>query len=512
MKLLDFVLENYLDIFQQVLKHITLTSISLSLAILVAVPLGLVATRKQTLGKVLLSVSSVFQTIPSIALLGALIPLLGIGAKPAIVSLFVYALLPILINTYTGVSGVDDTIIEAAKGMGLSDMHILTKIELPLAVPVMLAGVRTAAVINVGVATLAAYVGAGGLGEFIFGGIALNNDIMIIAGALFSAMLAILIDQFLALLLRLRKVQLRNTLVSFLAFFILLGTAGMAQSLLQDDKWKAGFNHEFAKRNDGYPRLQEVYGADFNTVLLSSALMYKALKQGSVDLIAGYSTDGRIKAYNLRPLTDDQHAFPPYFCAPLIRQELAERHPEVVTLLNRLAGTMNDSLMTALNYQVDFEKKRPKDVAKAFLEQKNLYRPPLKNQGETLRIGSKIFTESYILAHIFGQLIEGHTPLNVEVITGLGGTKVCFEALRNGEIALYPEYTGTGFMTLLNPDAKTRDALISDAEGVYAYTAQAFRKKYKLRWLKPLGFNNTYAILVRAATKQQGQLEKVSDL
>jgi osmoprotectant transport system permease protein len=115
-----------------------------------------------------------------------MIPLLGIGAKPAIVALLIYALLPIIRNTYTGIQGIDRHVIEAARALGMSRQQILLRVELPLAMPVLLAGIRTATVINVGVATLASYIAAGGLGEFIFGGISLNNTNMILAGAILA--------------------------------------------------------------------------------------------------------------------------------------------------------------------------------------------------------------------------------------------------------------------------------------------------------------------------------------
>ncbi|WP_460504029.1 urease subunit gamma, partial [Hymenobacter agri] len=145
-------------------------------------------------GKQLLGLADVLQTVPSIALLGFLIPLMGIGPKPAIFALFLYSLLPIIRNTFEGVRGVPPAVVEAARGLGLTDGQVLRTVELPLALPVLMAGIRTATVINVGVATLAAYVAAGGLGEFIFGGIALNNPAMILAGALPAAGLALAFD------------------------------------------------------------------------------------------------------------------------------------------------------------------------------------------------------------------------------------------------------------------------------------------------------------------------------
>ena len=159
-------------LWSQTWAHIGLTMISLIIAILIAVPIGILITRKQKFAGAVLGFAGVLQTIPSIALLGVMIPFLGIGPKPAILALFLYALLPVIRNTYTGIREVNPAVIDAARGMGMSKWQILTRVELPLAFPVLMAGIRTATVINVGVATLAAYIAAGGLGEFIFGGIA----------------------------------------------------------------------------------------------------------------------------------------------------------------------------------------------------------------------------------------------------------------------------------------------------------------------------------------------------
>ena len=181
-------------LFDQTIAHIGLTFISLLIAVLIGLPLGIFITKRKKAAGIVLGIAGVLQTIPSIALLGFMIPLLGIGPIPAITALFLYALLPIIRNTYTGINEVDASVTEAATAMGFSRWQTLTKVELPLAFPVILAGIRTATVINVGVATLAAYIAAGGLGEFIFGGIALNNTNMILAGAIPAALLALLAD------------------------------------------------------------------------------------------------------------------------------------------------------------------------------------------------------------------------------------------------------------------------------------------------------------------------------
>ncbi len=179
-----------------VIEHIRLILISTGLAIAVAVPAGILITRKgfRDFSGLILSVANIGQSIPSIAILAIFMGILGLGATTAIFALWLYALLPIVRNTATGIEEVDPNIIEAARGMGMTDREILFQIELPLAFPVMFGGIRTAAVINVGTAALGAFIGAGGLGTFIITGIPLMRDRMILVGAILTAVLAILID------------------------------------------------------------------------------------------------------------------------------------------------------------------------------------------------------------------------------------------------------------------------------------------------------------------------------
>jgi osmoprotectant transport system permease protein len=509
--LFSFYANNSDKLLEQTLEHIGLTFLSLMLAVLISVPAGILATRRPRLAPPLLGFAGVMQTIPSIALLGFMLPLLGIGFKPAIVALLLYALLPILRNTYTGITEVDPAVREAAEGMGMTDWQVLTRVELPLALPVIFAGIRTSTVINVGIATLAAYIGAGGLGEFIFGGIALNNNVMILAGAVPAALLAITFDQLLGLLQRRRirtltrvsgLVGIAVPLLALLPYLINMG----------GDRLRAGMNPEFIGREDGYYRFAEVYGMEFNTVFLSSALMYKALREQFVDVIFGYSTDGRIAAYDLVLLKDDKNAFPPYYCAPIIRRAVSEQHPEVVEALNLLAGRIDNDKMSSLNYQVDFEKRSPEDVAEGFLKELGLWKPDRQQGGKELVIASKIFTEQYILAALFAALINGYTDFDTEVKDGLGGTKICFDALRQGEVDLYPEYTGTGLLVMLSPDQKTRERLFSDEAATYGYVSDAFQTRYNIQWLEPLGFNNTYALMMRAADARQRGVVRISDL
>lgn len=188
------------DLIQALLRHIQLVFVSMLIAIVIGVSLGIIITRVKQLEAPILGLAGILQTIPSLALLGFMIPLFGIGIKTAVAALFLYSLLPIIRNTFTGIKDVDKSTIEAARGMGMMDFQILFKVQLPLALSVIMAGIRTATVINVGTATLAAFIGGGGLGDFIFLGIARNIDALVLIGAFPAAVLALLFDWLLSLL------------------------------------------------------------------------------------------------------------------------------------------------------------------------------------------------------------------------------------------------------------------------------------------------------------------------
>ncbi|GAB3931707.1 ABC transporter permease/substrate-binding protein [Larkinella terrae] len=499
-----FIVEHADKLAEQTLTHIGLTFLSLCVALVIGIPLGiLISFRPRLVGFTLGSVG-VLQTIPSIALLGFMIPLLGIGPGPAIVALFLYALLPIVQNTYVGIREVSPALKEAARGMGLTRWQILFRLELPLALPVIFAGIRTATVINVGVATLAAYLAAGGLGEFIFGGIALNNTNMILAGTIPSALLAILFDAGLARLQNLRGLWRYRVMIVFFLLAPVLSSFYWYPAGGQP-RLHAGFAHEFYGRADGYPALIRTYDLHLAARLIDQNLMYEAVHTDLVDIISGYSTDGRIKAFNLRTLADDKHAFPPYQAAFVVREASLKKYPELQPTLDLLAGQLSDSSMTELNYQVDYLHKSPEAVAREFLNQTGLLQKPYvgKRQGK-LVVGAMIFTEQYILVEILRQLVENRTALAVVTKTGLGGTKICFDALNAGSIDLYPEYTGTGLLVILQPPLAVSDSLQVDTKAVYDYVSTEFRRQYQLSWQKPLGFNNTYALMMRES--QAGQL------
>lgn len=203
--MLKFLIERKHEIATLGAEHLWLVGISVALAILIGVPAGIFLTRRPAWKNVVLGATGVIQTIPSLALFGLLLPLPWLGARAdrlAIVALTLYALLPIVQNTYVGITGVDAPVREAATAMGLTRNQLLWKVELPLAANVIVAGIRVATVLTVGLATIAAAIGAGGLGEFIFRGVSMVDNQVIMAGAIPAALMAISADLLLALLQR----------------------------------------------------------------------------------------------------------------------------------------------------------------------------------------------------------------------------------------------------------------------------------------------------------------------
>lgn len=197
MSAFEFIFNNRSQVLHFTLEHLVLVAVAMGLAIAVGVPLGIVLTRRHGLKRWILGAANIIQTVPSLALFGFLIPIPligGIGNKTAVVALVLYALLPVIRNTFTGITGVDRAVVEAARGMGMTDRQLLWQVELPLAFSVILAGVRIATVISIGTATIAAAIGAGGLGTYIFRGVASVNNNVILAGAIPAAAMALLAD------------------------------------------------------------------------------------------------------------------------------------------------------------------------------------------------------------------------------------------------------------------------------------------------------------------------------
>lgn len=501
----DFIFERRGELLELTLEHISLTAISLLIAIAIGIPVGIYLTRNKKLSEPIIGFASIIQTIPSVALLGILLPIFGIGALPAIIALFLYALLPILRNTYIGIEEVSINVKEAAKGVGMSDSQILRQIELPLATPVIFAGVRTATVINVGLATLCALIAAGGLGEFIFRGIQLNNMNMILAGAIPAAVLAIFLDSLLGVLQNYIHKILKPFLIVCTLILITFSFAYFAKTAKADIK--AGFVHEFVDREDGYKGLQKIYGLSFDVKELETGLMFDALVSEKVDIISGYSTDGRIKAFDLKPLIDDKKVFPPYYAAPYVRKSTLSKYPVLREVFQKISGKLTDEKMTEMNFKAEQLHIPTKKIAKDFLESLGLNASIERSGRGDVLIGSKNFAEQFIIADIFELLIENYTELDVETKKGLAGTKLCFDALNNGEIDIYPEYTGTALFVILMSDKK-----FNDKDKLYSFVKEESKKNYDLELLEPLGFNNTWTLIMRKDHAKKIMVDSLSSL
>lgn len=211
MAMINFLATHWSELLLKTWEQLYISAIALGLGVVAAVPLGILLTRFPRTAKVVIAVASMLQTVPSLALLALMIPLFGIGKVPAIVALFVYSLLPILRNTYIGMEDVSPVIKDVARGMGMTTMQSIGQVELPMALPVVMAGIRLSAVYVIAWATLASYIGAGGLGDLIFNGLNLFQPELIIGGTIPVTLLALLVDFLLGWLeRRLTPVSLRN--------------------------------------------------------------------------------------------------------------------------------------------------------------------------------------------------------------------------------------------------------------------------------------------------------------
>lgn len=503
-----FLEDNQRELWTQIGEHLWLTTLALSISVAIGLILGILISRYKSITTPVLAVVNGIQTIPSIALLGFLLPIFGIGALPAIIALFLYGLLPIVRNTYSGISQVDSAVKEAALGMGLSPLQVLAKVELPLAIPIIFAGIRTAFVINVGVATLCALIAAGGLGEFIFRGLSTNNPHMILAGAIPAGLMALIFDGLLGLVQR-HIYKLRKLLVWLAAgvmVFLIFRSLNLSN---EPTKIVAGFPSEFIERGDGYIGLRSTYNLDLDVREMEIGLMYQAVKNGDVDVISAFSTDGRIEAFDLVLLDDDKNYFPPYHAAPMIRNETLERYPEIEGALTQLAGQISDQEMARMNFLVDEENINIHQVAAEFLNSKGFKSSTARNGPPDIIIGSKNFTESFILAELFKLIIENYTSLTVGLKLGFGGTKLLFDAMEQGLIDIYPEYTGTGLLVILKEQA---DKIRYEKGVVYTHVKTRFLEEYNIHWLPPLGFNNTFALMTRNEFARKNNIRAISDL
>lgn len=378
MNFIEYLTTNKDQISSLTVEHIRLTFLAVGLSIVIGVPLGILISYIKKLGKPILGVANVIQAIPSMALLGFSIPFLGIGTLPAIVMVILYSLLPIIKNTYTGIQNINEQTIEAAKGIGLTRMQILTKVQIPLALPVIMAGVRISAVTAVGLMTMAAFIGAGGLGYLVFSGIRTVNNYQILAGAIPACILALCVDYLVGVIEKLvTPISLQKQSLS-------------SKKLINT-------------------RRRQKYTLSISVILLALLMIFTSI-------------------------------------------------------------------------------------------------PTSKTNSKVITIGSKDFTEQHILANMVADIIEAKTDISVNREINLGGTQVCFAALKSGSIDMYIDYSGTVYGdTLKYPP-------ISDMEKVYQTVKTDLKDKYEIGVLKQMGFNNTYTLAVTKETAKKYNLETISDL
>ena len=378
---LEFLRSNWPELLVLTREHIFLVLVSTGLAIVVGVPLGILLTRVKSLQTPILGFANIMQTVPSLALFGLLIPIsfIGIGSRAAIIALALYALLPVIRNTVTGILGIDPKIREAATAMGMTDGQVLRMVELPLAMPVMLTGIRIAVVICVGVATVAAAVGAGGLGTYIFRGLRQNDDNLLLAGAIASALLALLCD---------------------------FGLGQIEKSYRIGERGSAG-----------------------RRKLLGGAIAAIFIAVIGLSFLSTRGASNSVQALNASDIP---------------------------------AGSKS-----------------------------------------TIRVGSKDFTESIILAEILAQLLEKQ-GVKVERQFELGGT-VPHSSLLSDQLDVYPEYTGTAYTAIL------KHKPLTDSQVVYEQTKSEYAQNLDLFVSPPLGFANDFAILVRGDVARKNNLKTISD-
>lgn len=301
-----------------------------------------------------------------------------------------------------------------------------------------------------------------------------------------------------------------RVLTAVIIMLVLAVGLGLLRGFTESGRLQAAFDAEFLSRPDGYPGLKEHYGLEFPSppIQMDPGLMYLAVAEGSVDVIDGYSTDGRIEAYDLIVLEDDESFFPPYDAAPLVRRALLDREPRIREVLNELAGRLDAETMRQLNLEVDEQGTKARQVARQYLEQAGLLTgdPAERRSAPAITVGGKHFSEQEILGEMMALMIEHRLGLAVERSLNMGGTMICFNALKSGDIDLYAEYTGTGLVSVLDRPAER------DPQAVLDEVRKTFRQRWSLIWLEPFGFSNTYALVMRRERAENLSLETISDL
>ena len=331
MAFFNYVADNFSQINKLLLEHIEMTLIAVGLAILVGVPLGILISYVKKLGKPIIGIANVVQAIPSMALLGLAIPLLGIGAVPAIVMVIIYSLLPIIKNTYTGISSIDPQLVEAAEGIGLTKWQVLMKIKLPMALPVIMAGVRISAVTAVGLMTMAAFIGAGGLGFLVFSGIRTVNNMQILAGAIPACILALVVDGLMAMveklvtpvslqksfgeskehLIQQKKKQKWILRVAGLIIIVLIANTVIGNIKKNDDTIILGSKDFTEQAVMGYLYADIIehdtgLKVEHKENLGGSQVAFQAIKSGEIDMYIDYTGTVYVTILGHKPLSDEQ--------------------------------------------------------------------------------------------------------------------------------------------------------------------------------------------------------------
>jgi len=341
MSLWAFLLHNHAEVLELALEHLLLVGISTGIAVLIGVPLGIMLTRWPSLSKPVLGFANIMQTVPSLALFGFLIPLNvylfhvrilgGIGARTAIVALVLYSLLPIIRNTFTGISGVDPAIREAGRGMGMTNRQLLFQVEIPLSLGVIIAGVRVATVIAVGTATIAAAIDAGGLGRYIFRGLRMNDNTLILAGAVPAALMALAADLLLGWVERLFKTGVAGrlgksrvvwasslaALVAVVWFFVSIYPAKMERHIAVGSK-------DFTEQIILGEILAQLFESRAGMRVerrfdLGGNLAHEALVGGEIDVYVEYTGTALTAILKLPPLSDPSEVY------RRVRQDYAQK-------------------------------------------------------------------------------------------------------------------------------------------------------------------------------------------
>lgn len=328
LEFINFVIDRKEQIVSLIIEHIQLTLIAVLLAIIIGVPLGIFITRKQSLAKPIIGFANLIQAVPSLALLGFLIPILGIGSKPAILMVLLYSLLPILKNTYAAISNLNKDTMEAARAMGMTKSEMLIKVELPLALPLVMAGIRISAVTAVGLMTIAAFVGGGGLGYLVFSGVQTVNSNMILAGAIPACILALLMDLLIGKIeevvtpegittgKKIKNRKLTNRILTGICAVIVVAIVFNFSKGMFANKDKIviaskNFNEQLILGNMISTLIEENTDIEVERKmnLGGTSIAFNALKAGEVDIYVEYTGTALVNIMNKESTTDKDEAY-----------------------------------------------------------------------------------------------------------------------------------------------------------------------------------------------------------